>query len=267
MQDNASFWKEFLARQRCGEKTDYVRFVVLGHGRSGSSHLLGLLHSHPNIVVRSELFHSEIVQGYETHVLHERLLQERQANPFIFLNHLLFHGYPASVEAVGYKMFYQHFEERPGMCEAIRNMPRMKILHLKRRNLLRVLYSARRARLENKWGKFDQATVPALPLEIPVKECLNFFPFVERLRAQHDAVYGSMQHVVWYEDLVACREETLQKTLSYLGLPQVPLSSRYVRQNTAPLSECIANYEEICRHLQGTPWAEFLEEERIVAAA
>lgn len=256
-----AFWHTMLAKEPAGTRTDYRRFIILGSPRTGSNYLLTLLRSHPNIYARGELFNRLCVFDYENHPLHAELLRRRQADPENFLRRFCFFPLQASMDASGFKLFYQHVDGPLRWFPFIlRQEPDIRIIHLKRRNVLRQYYSYQRAMLDDRWWTVAQET-PSTCITIDPDACLRFFASTVTLRNRFDAIFRDVQLEVWYEDLIADKEGVMRKVQEFLGVPVRTLQSNLKKQNPFPLRECITNHNEVRARLLGTEWEPFLEEQ------
>ncbi len=140
-----------LASEGCG----FTRFVILSGARTGSTMLAQALNSSPDIICFRELFNlktNEIdysVEGYDDRNADDLAL--RKGDPVRFLRERIFCQHPDSVKAVGFKFHYVHFWAFPGLWEALTEDTDLRVLHLKRRNLLRMLLSRKIADITGVW--------------------------------------------------------------------------------------------------------------------
>ena len=161
------------------------RFKILSRARSGSNLLISHLRNHGNLKIYVELFNlnslsdDDMVAALNNHV---RYLEKH-----------IYRDYPASVNMVGFKMFYDHAKRRSLLEDLppythralkkrvdsfkryvkshydidelthrleqvwnyLRDDTALKIIHLKRRNKLETLLSLKRAYISNEWEKND----------------------------------------------------------------------------------------------------------------
>ena len=123
----------------------YVRFIVLCAGRTGSYMLTSSLNYSPKIVCFGEVFHfltnhiDYHVDGYDMYDPEDLALRERDFEKFI--DQRIFCERPETITAVGFKIHYNQFWGYAGLKEWITDQRQIRVLHLRRRNLLRQLVS------------------------------------------------------------------------------------------------------------------------------
>ena len=129
--------------------TDRVRFLILSGPRTGSTMLVSALNSSPEITCFGELFRfmEETVgfgaggfdiAGYDNHSVAD--LELRNSDFKAFLNQRIFVEMEGVI-ATGFKHHYSHFLGFPGLREWLVEQRDMRVLHLRRHNLLRMLLS------------------------------------------------------------------------------------------------------------------------------
>jgi len=138
---------------------DYVKFLVLGRSRTGSNYLRGLLNSHSQIVVFGEIFknYQGIEWGMDGYPQSGLALKLFQNDPAGFLDRVVFGRYPKNTAAVGFKLFYYHAQqgELNRIWSHIKLRTDIRILHVKRKNILRTHLSRQKAELTDKWANLD----------------------------------------------------------------------------------------------------------------
>lgn len=283
-------------RQPVAESTDYVRFIVLGGGRSGSSVLVQALDSSPCIACFGEVFNWLLpsirfdVEGYDNFSARDRELRER--DPVRFLYERIFAQHSEEIRAVGFKLHYGHVWGFTGLLERLMEDTGIRVLHLRRRNLLRMLVSWRMAEKTGIWlAQGTRRLTPANLLRVarhplraatwlgrylrspqaPAKfaqvritlseeECSGFFNQMRWDEAHFDNLFR--QHpklTVFYEDLVDRRQDVLDQAQSFLGVEPSPLTVTLRRQNPEPLRDLLENYDELYEAFRDSPYAAFFE--------
>lgn len=277
----------------------YRRFIVLGDARTGSTLLVQALHSHPAIRCFREVFHGRLgyvdfsMEGYDNFDPKERLA--RKEDPPAFLRSRIFRDWPPEVRAVGFKLLYFDYVDFPGLLEALTEDRELHVIHIQRRNLLRVLVSRKRAEATGVWVQdarrvnrarllmglrhplraatrltrlfWRPAPSPgagAPKVTIAPQECLDFalqtrlrIESYERRFAEHPRM------TVHWRDLDARLDETVAGVERFLGVEPRPAAVTLRRQNPEPLRELIANYDELYEALKDTPDAPvFFDDER-----
>lgn len=138
--------------------TPCTRFVILGHGRTGSTLLVQALNSNAHLTCFGEIFNSAKasieygVPGYEQRSLSD--LPLRDSDPDTFMRDCVFSRLPPTTLAVGFKFHYDHFWTFPGLMELLAADRELRVVHLMRRNRLRTLVSMRIAESTGRWLEF-----------------------------------------------------------------------------------------------------------------
>jgi hypothetical protein len=273
----------------------YVRFIIIGDARTGSSMLVQALNSSPNIVCFREVFNGRLdfvdfsVDGYDN--FSSRDIASRKEDPVRFLSERVFRRQPEQVRAVGFKFLYAHHWDFPGLLDELVADERIKVVHLRRRNALRMLVSLKLAQETGVWvepeRKVTQANLlkalrhplkaagrarrnlrhPEQPrnqarrrvtvspnelFEYSVKSHLTAKKFDE-LFAKHEAL------PVFYEDLLAVGGTAFAEVQSFLGVEPAPVEITLRRQNPEPLAQLVENYDELYELMKDSPAAAFLE--------
>lgn len=248
-----------------------TRFMILGPGRSGTTLLKNLLASHTGIMCFAELLLPErIVWGYpeyEKQCNTPNMYRVRQHHPDKFLDSILNNIYKPEILAVGFKALYRQLEEDTPISKPLlsylQNLSDLKIIHMKRRNLLKVYTSFLMAGIRLNQGK----TVTAyntkdvehdFRLEINFNDCRNYFEAVERLANKYESLFQHHSHYsVYYEDLAKNSAESTRALLDFLGLEYQQLQTATQKIRQQPVHEVITNYDELKTRFQNSRWTSF----------
>lgn len=252
-------------------QTDYQKFIILGMGRTGSNMLASSLRSHSHIVTYGEIFnnadHERIGWGHPNNVPHatlENALSLRERDPKEFFNTLVFRRYPKKISAVGFKIFYFHAQEDNWKCiwPYLRSISSLKVVHIKRRNMLNTLRSIKIAHRDRKWtGKANVGSKASKPVELEHKWCLDTFQTIREWETSYDNYFENHDKInVVYENLSKDYVKQTRHIQDFLGLKHEALCPSTEKQNTLTQSKAISNYWELKERFQGSPWAEFFEE-------
>ncbi len=250
-----------------GGQSHYRPFIILGEARSGSNFLRGLLNSHPQVMVFGEIFrfYDNIgweVPEYEAHQQTPRLISLMQRDPVAFLKTRVFHRFPASIAAVGFKLFYYHAQDsRRIIWNHLKERRDIHIIHLKRKNSLRTLLSRKKAHMTDKWTNLTGPEPDALSIELSPAECLEQFVWTRAMWREYDDFFRDHPRMdLFYEDLMADHEREGRRVQEFLGVSLRRLRPNTYKQARLPLPEAIVNYAELKNHFKGTEWAVFFEE-------
>lgn len=252
-----------LEKKILSGKYDYQKFLIICRKRTGSNFLVSLLQSHPKIRAFGEVFSEDdqIYWGYPSYSSPE-ILQIRQKAPIKFLEHIVFRDFLQSTKVVGFKLIYQ--EEQNSnyeiICEYLRNIKNLKVIHLKRRNILSNYVSLEMAKKTDVWIKLHNKGNHDLKLKVNYKDCLEYFQKTRALEKEYELVFSKRSqqiHTIYYEDLVANKVKAIEDIQKFLRVECLPLISYTKKQEKRPLSEIIINYNELKEKFENTPWHNF----------
>ncbi len=282
------------------ESNGYVRFIILSAARTGSNVLASYLNSSEQIVCFRELFNWMAkeyidfnVEGYDRFSAEDRALRDSDYKRF--LQERIFCPHPQGVHAVGFKMPYDHFWGYTGLLKWLEQDADLRVLHLKRRNQLRMLVSYKIAQTTGVWlddkkvslsTKLRPANAPRAirrprrsaarlwrflrprnpwqkrrePLTLSEEECRSFFEKIGHDEAVYiERFHGHPQLELYYDELLDRRRKVLDRVQSFLDVEPRRLTVTMRRQNPEPLRELLANYDELYEAFQGTPYAAFFD--------
>jgi LPS sulfotransferase NodH len=244
---------------------DYTAFIVLGRSRVGSNLLRGLLNGHPQVAAFGEIFRDvkSLDWDHLGYFQSRALASLAERDPVRLLDRSVFGRYPDSIRAVGFKLFYYHAREgaAASIWPYLRERPRLKVIHLRRENLLQTHVSRKRAALTDQWVNVSGQPEQQVVLRLDYDECLEDF---ERTRSWEDDAgrffEGHPFHDVTYERLAGEPQSEAEAIQQFLGVPVRPLRPSTHRQARQSLSATIANYAELKAQFSGTPWQAFFSD-------
>jgi LPS sulfotransferase NodH len=256
----------------------YTRFLVLGEGRTGSNLLVQLLNSHPHIVCFREVFnwtHSRVdyqVPGYDEKSAKD--VRFRRDDPIGLLQARVFCEWPATVEAVGFKLHYGHALGYEGLEEHLAADEGLHVIHLRRENALRTYVSFLNAQRTGEWerhahdglrsrvrklvrtaGNVLARRDVSAPLVITPEEVREFAVSYALKGQRYDAVFAGHQCLgLTYESLADDRGSSLSSIARFLGVDAFEVAETTLRrQNPERLRDLIANYDELRKSFAGSP--------------
>ncbi|NET44527.1 sulfotransferase [Okeania sp. SIO2B3] len=257
----------FLAKEIIKGQDKYQKFIVLTRARTGSNFLMSLLQSHPKIRAFEEVFTEQkrkIHWGYAKYPRSSKVLKIREEQPRKFIDEVVFRKFPPSVSAVGFKLFYYQAQssELQKIWQYLKENKEIKIIHLKRDNLLKVCLSSHLAKITNQWIlKDEKYRHNSAPVRLNYDDCLKLFEETKKWEEEYDSFFNEHQKIeVIYENLV---QKTLQETKriqQFLGVKLQRLYSLTLKQNKGTLPEIISNYYELKEKFEGSPWSKFFTE-------
>lgn len=235
---------------------DYQKFIILGRSRVGSNLLASYLNSHPNIFALGEMFgknHSD------------KLIEYRKEKPMQYLTDYCYRKYPKNIMAVGFKIFYYHpvRNEPRTIWENLKEEKDLKILHIKRNNILRTHLSWAIAGKTDKWTLTGRNHIPEKlkTIELSFDDCLRFFEKTRAWESEFDEFFKDHQILqVSFENLNIHTQDELEKVQQFFNLPLFKLHTALKRQNPEPLKNLISNYSVLKQQFANTEWSKFFEE-------
>jgi Domain of unknown function (DUF6473) len=242
-----------------------TRFLVVCAERTGSNVLLGLLGSHPDCFVAGELFNPRLIKAGSVPGVaeseHAELVDLRRTDPVKFVDRVFDSAAGKGYRAIGFKFMYNHGDLSTDARGHLANDKEIRVIHLKRRNLLRRLLSDRRAQSTDVWAQTADTSAPPPPaVRLGFVESVWNFGHLENKQAEYQDLFGD--HAVlelFYEDLEADPQSAGERAASFLGLRAgVPLEVRFKKTGTDSLRAAIVNYDELKADM--LRWASFFED-------
>ena len=252
-------------------------FFVWFHHRSGSTHLISLLDSHPQIATWGELFYRGEAGAVED--LYTRSLAKSEAK---FLQD--FYSYrwdsnganltesdpePPLVNAIGFKLKYQQADVYPGVMDHLCQEPRAKVIHLVRENLLAAIVSS--AMIPRLLKQFRRPNLLSGEATEQVNRTVWLDPqtlvgdlaaLESRIDCAREAIRGFESLEITYEDLIETPSRTCRTVLEFLNVDPTPeLASRYVKIMPPSLRDAIDNWSDVADAISGTKYAPMLDQE------
>jgi LPS sulfotransferase NodH len=227
--------------------SDYNHFFVLSRSRTGSTMLITFLNSHPNIHAGWEVFHN----------LNGRNIKDVLVK--------VFGKEPYYIKAKGFKIFYYHPEDDDSndIWNTLMDMDNLRVIHLKRRNILRTLISRKIAGIQDVWlvTSSDRNTSKNKAVCFTVKELEEGFEQTRKWETCGDEMFKNHPQVsVYYEDLVNDPESTFGIITDFLGVPYIQPKTNLKKQNPERLRNLVINYDDLKPAFYETEWQPFFEE-------
>jgi LPS sulfotransferase NodH len=225
-----------------------LRFVIFSSGRTGSSLLMDLLNSHPDIECEDE-------------ILSHRLISVRR---FLDARASL-----ATRAVFGFKLTLKHLDTQGISDRAVflRGLlaADWRIVHLMRRDRLRQAVSGQIARQRRAFHQIRGARgLRPGPFRIdPQRLVLQMKRRDASLQAERAALAGVPHLGLCYEDDLLRPERfqaTLDRVFDFLGIRRAPVSTAYVRTSTDRLGDLVANLDEVRAALATTEYASIVSQ-------
>jgi LPS sulfotransferase NodH len=253
-----------IPRTYIGKNEDYQKYIIMAHGRSGSSMLTNILGQHSQIINFSELFHYPKIQfnykGYNNHS--KILLLIRNCHPTYFLDHFIFLAYSKNIKAVGFKVFPQHlnFPLFTPVWEWLNFNKDVKVIFLTRINLLASITSLVKAEKTGIWAIRDTSSRDSLKVTLDYEWLVKQFNLMRGLNIE--AFNRLRDHQIFqitYEEIISDFKKTNKSIQNFLGVNAELHKPIFKKQEVRPLSEVIANYNELRDRFINTEWINFFE--------
>ena len=233
-------------------KNKYTRFIVLTKARTGSNLLVNSLQSHPDMKVFGELFRGGVDDAVKALILNS-------AEDY-FQNHV-FKQYGRGIKAVGFKMFYKHpvYDRAGKVWRYLLNMDDLKVIHLRRKNILRALVSMKIAKKTDIWKESNESRdMLSKRVELTVDECRDYFEQTRKWEDDANEKFADNPRMeLTYEELTSDYQIQMRSIQEFLDVDPIKLQPMTAKQNPEALSELIVNYEELKKHFSGTEWGVF----------
>ena len=235
------------------KRTKYTRFIVLSRQRSGSNLLVNALQSRPEFKVYGEIFRGGVDESVKTAV-------RKSASDYLDKN--IFTDYPSPIKAVGFKIFYQHpvWDPSGNVWQYLREMEDLRVIHLRRHNLLKSFVSWKIAQKTDVWKQANDASLELdKRVEISPEECVAFFEqTLQQEKIADERFSGKPLLQTTYESLTSQFAEQMDLIQEFLNVDPLPIAMKTVKQNPESLSELIINYDELSHAFSGTRWEAYL---------
>lgn len=223
---------EFLSWEK---HRKYTRFIIISQPRVGSTLLLSYLNNHPQVIVKGEIVREKKLN-----------LKYRNISIVDFLEDTVYKKYHKSIKAVGFKYFYEHQSLEPELLNYIIAHNDIKIIHLKRRDLLRTYVSNKISEKTGVWSitKFEKDK-PLHTKRIKF-ENEDYIQYKSNIEKEYENFKKNFlfhcQYHIYYEDLVKDKNKKLSEIQSFLLLENKSLITLLDKQNPEALNDLLINH-------------------------
>jgi LPS sulfotransferase NodH len=248
-------------------------YVITCAARTGSTMLVHLLRSHPDICSHDEVFSSPGTLGGMTGTyltkrraepdFVDRLSAERDRDPIKFLYKIVLDL--QGKKAVCFKLKHDELvlPEYKVLRDEIVNDRDFRIIHLRRENLLRRYLSHYIAnRVTGVTWVVRSQTIPEVqPVVLNPYDCQKDFETVlgrEKEFAELFAEHSGFS--ISYEEMIAPDAQKIQSLLDFIGVSRRELTTTTRKLGRDDLRQVIANFEELRTHFAGSPYSKFFDQ-------
>jgi LPS sulfotransferase NodH len=163
---------------------------------------------------------------------------------------------------VGFKIFYQHpvWDPSGKVWQHLSEMEDLRVVHLRRRNLLKAYVSWKIAQKTDVWKQANDSSVELdKRVTISPEECVTFFEqTLQQEKIADERFSGKPVLQTTYESLTDQFGEQMDLIQKFLNVDPLPISMKTAKQNPESLSELVVNYDELSHAFSGTRWGEYL---------
>jgi LPS sulfotransferase NodH len=221
-----------------------VRFAIVGNPRTGSSHLVSLLDSHPDVACWDDEIFDE----------GEAFDKSSYDNPRDFLLESVFN---VDARAVGFKLLWDAMSRTAKVWNLLEELD-ILLVHTCRANLLDSFISYQLATINRAFTCW-YGDYKTQRFEARYDQCLEWFEtaeFIDIELRQRALKEGIPRIEIEYTEL--CRNQ--DRVLEFLGVSRLPLTSRLTKQRKGSQSEILTNYADLKERFAGSKWAKNFED-------
>ena len=188
------------------------------------------------------------------------LIKQRNTEPIEFIEKYVFKNYQKNYKAVGLKYFYdhdRHLKNKSSLIDYFIQNKDIKVIHMKRKNLLKTLYSYKRALNQKNWHNQEKNEFKT---ELSVNECEIYFNDIIKRQQQFDNLFIDRVFQVNYENFITKTTKILVDIQTFLGVSN-QIQQNEIKQNiNKPLKQVILNHEELKNHFCTTIYSQYFNE-------
>lgn len=217
-------------------------FIIFGQGRSGSSLLVHLLQSHPQIQCDFEI------------LKWRRWRRGIEKLTYVFVRqfpvpYIVWKASRSPQDVYGFKLLLHQTPAVYRMIHAA-HARNWQIVHIQRRSLFDQALSKAVATVTSHWGGFERLEVPdPVSVTIPPERLLAMIQGCVANRQRILQVLEDVPHILvtYEEDLLdeAARNRICGTIFQAVGVEQRPVSTSKQRSWNRPYHELIVNYDEL----------------------
>ncbi len=247
-----------------------VRFIVLSTQRSGSTWVVDMLNSHPQVTCYGALFLPEgqgkQPVGAQMPYFYDLMRQEGRSR---ILHPVLGWRFVSSVfrntrggTAVGFKLMYSQFKYVPWLLLYL-TLRRVRVVHLVRSNKLDHVISTASARARGQFHQWDGEQVENPPVRLEPERVVDQIRWEEtkvRRARRILALLRAPRLEITYEELVQ-DPSRYDDVLTFIGAPtsEGQLTTSLRKWNRRGYEASVENLDELRAALRGTPYAALLD--------
>jgi hypothetical protein len=223
------------------------KFLVFGLPRSGTTLLVSLLDSHPQVYCEGEILLRKVLNP-KTYIRCRAALSKN--------------------EVYGFKLLSSHFRFHQGVDPrrfiADLHQDGYKIINLRRKNILRATLSLLYAISRGQYHQDSEAKeIERYKMHLSPQALMEKLEWMENYnRLQNEVIKDIPNLSLIYEDSLFTpkqQQATTYKIIDYLGIEKAELNTRMIKIGSRELESFIENADEIDSFIQQTRYANFLD--------
>jgi LPS sulfotransferase NodH len=252
-----------------------MKFIILTHGRSGSTYLQQLLDSHPDIACAEELFNvsNKSENSFYTFCrrtypllsfffLRGKISSSAPNFPLRFLLQNYLEGFYSiqSKPIVGFRLIYNQLLHYHALGRwIVKN--KIPIIHLQRKNELKVVVSLLKAQATGVYSSSSNETSTHSRIRLQPENILRTLVQLSQEKVACEKIVRFNPTLnISYEDLFEKQAPIIREIMKFLDANDRSLTQPdIVKTNPDRLSDVLENYDEVKLALAGTPWEKFMK--------
>lgn len=228
------------------------RFIVLSHGRTGSTYLVEQLNRTPDVRMYSEVFHDTY---HERPITNEKRFEAGQ-DSWAFVQDNVYCAQDEHIRTVGFKLFYFHARDTWPENRIWAELPSntdIDVVVLGRKNYFAGFISEARAKSTSIWHPtlLNDSYEKLVEVTVDLTRAMRFMARTSKYRDMGLEI--AKGHRTWemnYEDLLCDAQSEMKKLISFLGGSDVGFDADEFLAGSADRSRTkIVNLEEVRKML------------------
>jgi LPS sulfotransferase NodH len=227
-----------------------TKFIIFADARTGGTHVMSKLNSHPDIFAVSEPFPHHNIQEHE--------------NQLAWMEEFFSNNKKKKFKALGFRTKIEHQADLPKFIDYV-NQNDIICFSLQRRNLVKKAISRINAvklfketkDYNRKSREFERKATEIRPNKLltEIKVC------EDQLHTTNDFLIELYDvSILYYEQILIDERDFFNGIIKKLRVPPNELETSVFKNTSDDLSKSLSNYEEIKSRLLNTPYLDDLEE-------
>lgn len=242
-----------------------TNFLIITHARSGSTLLSRSLNMHPDLNVQVEILHAiepSVVSWRKKYVqelygienfnfiyddIYTRIADEYDLFPLVK---------KVLKDCNGFKILVQQLPMNYKIWQQISSLENLKIIFLRRKNLLEAALSLKLAQKTKIWQrKIGDPIVVDEKIKIEPSFIKDFFEYNERSFQELTKIFKNHKCIdVTYEDLIRNWDQNIETIENFLNVKKTILPFSTEKRTKSKPKNLIENFEELSKEFINTKW-------------